>query len=302
MDEANISQRPKGQKQKKKVDGKIITIIILAFLALGSATFGIFEIIQNNKNNTEIAEPKTDAAKTEPAENKPTETETSNDTKTAQETSGQNLDWAAKALAEKYYSVKVCDSPVIFGETYNDSPSSAKALIAFANLTYYGSTFLANGANIKVPASELNDKYQELFGKSSKLIDDEYVVTKGGPVFTATESYGTRYYEYQPFGAGCAPDHYWLTKYAGYSLNGNQLVVSVIHDVASDDGNGMYITLASGEKIEFPPSDYRAYTTTKEQDEAAAKILEQRANDLQHYNLVFSKEDEHYVLASIEKN
>lgn len=213
---------------------------------------------------------------------------------------------AVRSLVKKYTDTNMCGLTIFsesdFGEYYTNG--LVEIMIAYNNLSPEIPREKNDNGLIGeyIDADYLNEKYKELFGKEKDLEFKEYELRKTGPSFTPIELHNDSYYRYSPYGAGCG-GAYWITEYAGHSFKNGQLVVDMIFDKAMYDNdldkNYYYITLTNGEKVKFPSSFHYSKDEHEAQEAAVPGLIKEYGTLLHHYEMVFSPEDDHYVLTSV---
>lgn len=220
--------------------------------------------------------------------------------------SNDEYDLMVRSLVEKYTSVDECGRNIFDQVGDRDTDLDAtKVSIAFENLPSYSKS--KGDFAYYVYVDDLIAKYREMFGKDKNL-KGYYEIPKTGPSFELVtyRGSGTKYYEYTPSGAGCN-GYYPITHYVGYKFDGGKLVVDMIHTEpkfifnAQREITGYVITLIDGEEIDFPDNPNHTNKGAREQDAAAEDVLEKYHKRLQHYDMVFAKEDDHYILEQVIK-
>ena len=274
-------------EEKKKSNGLIIGLVLLALVALGGIGFGVWQMMQGSDKDKQIIDLKTQVANCANANNN-IETETETVTcpdGTATEIVKNAIDNAsAQTIADPYL--------VHFGAFDNifdhDFDISAKMKIAFDNLganKVVMATMVGEWA-ITVQYDDLNSEYKYLFGSDQEIEKRDYESLYGD--FTFTEEQGERFKVSLGGVGGTGATMFSVVKSAKYE--DDNLIIDVYHDRAhwceSEDQIG---------------NDYcvKAYSVPK--SEAINDFIKDFADKIPVYTMTFAKDDGHYVLKDIKK-
>lgn len=279
---------------KSTPTGLIVCMVLLVLIAIGGVGFGVWQMMQGQNKDAQIADLKTQVANCANAGDDSTENVT------VACPDGTSTEIVKNVITNDLAQTLINPYLESFGYLNNlldySFDDDAKIIVAFQNINPY-ETHSHDGENgfelYKVYYNSLNDKYKEMFGSSKSLEKKDY--DAGHSISFSYSDDNGEYYDVLPFyGGGAGEAMFSVVKSANY--DDGSIIVQVYHDLVSicfeEDTNDGYCIDAGGLQ--------NAVVNSVDQYNMS-DLISEFADDIPIYTMTFVKDDGHYVLSNVQK-
>ena len=248
----------------KKNKGMIIGMIILAFLAAGGVGFGVWAFLSGNQKEAKLNEQISDL-----------QSQLNSSSQNFMTDADENVDTIDKDLAQNLVN------PYLVGYKYGvnilDSGLNEESKV---NVAYYNLR-IDDMLDNTIFYATLNNKYKYLFGNNEELGKKNYEVGYNTLVFDASND---RFSFNEGGGGGTGLTI--VNEVKDIIINNGDVIVQVYHDNVPFCDEGESVTKYCAAMGEIDSSD---------------NWMNSHRDEMPVYNMVFSQNNDHYVLTGIEK-